>query len=155
MRLSAVVGLTGVAALLLTALIVLGPRGGPAAPAGSPGGLGVAGGTAGPGTAPAVIVRRPATVTYVVSATAAATVSYGPVGSDFNGQAPVRITRPVGSAVYYGITAQLHAGGSVQCEILLGSTVVSRSVATGSYNVVSCQARRNPGTGAWQGVPAG
>ncbi len=82
-------------------------------------------------------------------------MSYGPVGSNFNGQAPVRITKRVGNAVYYGITAQLHAGGSVECEILLGGTVVSRSVATGSYNVVSCQARRNPGTDAWQAVPAG
>ena len=151
MRLSAVAGLTGVAALLLVALISLNPGGGPAASAGSAGGLG---GTVGQGTGPAVIVRRPATVTYVVSATAAATVSYGPTGSDFNGQAPVRVTKRVGSAVYYGITALLHAGGSVECEILLGGTVVSRSVATGSYNVVSCQARRNPGTDAWQGAPS-
>jgi hypothetical protein len=101
------------------------------------------------------IAQRPATVTYFVSGTSGAAVSYGPAGSDFSGQTPLRVTKRFGKSSYYGITAQLQAGGSVECEILFGTEVISKSVATGAYNVVSCQATKNPGTSRWQGTIGG
>ncbi len=101
------------------------------------------------------IVRRPATVTYFVSGTSGAAVSYGPAGSDFSGQTPLRVTKRFGKSSYYGITAQLQAGGSVECEILFGTEVISKSVATGAYNVVSCQVTKNPRTSRWQGTIGG
>jgi hypothetical protein len=101
------------------------------------------------------IARRPVTVTYFVSGTPGAAVSYGPAGNDFSAQAPLQVTKHFGKSSYYGITAQLQAGGSVECEILFGTEVISKSVATGAYNVVSCQATKNPGTSRWQGTIGG
>ena len=82
-------------------------------------------------------------------------MSYGPAGSDFSGQTPLRVTKRFGKSSYYGITAQLQAGGSVECEILFGTEVISKSVATGAYNVVSCQVTKNPRTSRWQGTIGG
>ncbi|MGP7997928.1 MAG: hypothetical protein ACLPKI_11475 [Streptosporangiaceae bacterium] len=136
----------GLVALALIAFILV--KGRPAAtPARPAGALGVA--------RTVTITRRPATVTYVVTGTPGAAVSYGPAGSDFSGQAPLRVTKRFGRSSYYGITAQLQAGGSVQCEILLGNQVIAKSVATGGYNVVFCQARKNPLTGRWHGATGG
>ena len=101
------------------------------------------------------IARMPATVTYLVSGTPGAAVSYGLAGRDFSGQTPLRVTKRFGKSSYYGITAQLQAGGSVECEILFGTEVISKSVATGAYNVVSCQATKNSRTRRWQGTIGG
>jgi hypothetical protein len=134
----------GLVAVLLIAFILVKGQSAPAAPASAA------------GTAKTVaIARRPATVTYLVSGTPGAAVSYGPVGSDFGGQTPLRVTKPFGKSSYYGITAQLQVGGSVECEILFGTEVISKSVATGAYNVVSCQARKNPRTRRWLGTFGG
>jgi hypothetical protein len=146
----------GLAAVLLTAFILVKGQSSPAAP--SPPASAAR-------TAKTVtFTRKPATVTYLVSGTPGATVSYGPVGSDFGGQTPLRVTKPFGKSSYFGITAQLQAGGSVECEILFGTEVISKSVATGAYNVVSCQARKiprtsqarkNPRTDRWLGTFGG
>jgi hypothetical protein len=139
-----VVGVGPVTVLLIVFIFVRGQSSAAPSPAG---GMGVA--------KTVTIARRPATVTYLVSGTPGAAVSYGPAGSDFGGQTPLRVTKPFGKSSYYGITAQLQAGGSVECEILFGNQVISRSVATGGYNVVFCQARKNPRTGRWHGATAG
>jgi hypothetical protein len=141
------IGTVGLVALLLIAFILVRWQSAPAAPSSS---------ASAAGTAKTVtIARKPATVTYLVSGTPGAAVSYGPVGSDFSGQTPLRVTKPFGKSSYYGITAQLQVGGSVQCEILFGTQVISRSVAAGAYNVVSCQARKDPRTSRWRGTIGG
>lgn len=138
MRHGILIGAVGLVAVLLIAFILVKGHASPAAPSPPASAAGIA--------KTVTIARRPATVTYLVSGTPGAAVSYGPVGSDFSGQAPLRVTKPFGKSSYYGITAQLQVGGSVECEILFGTEVISKSVATGAYNVVSCQARKNPRT---------
>jgi hypothetical protein len=141
------IGGVGLVALLLIAFILVRGQSSPAAPSPPASAAGI------PKTV--TIARRPTTVTYFVSGTPGAAVSYGPSGSDFGGQTPLRVTKRFGKGSYYGITAQVQVGGSVECEILFGNEVISRSVATGSYNVVSCQARKNRRTGRWQGTTGG
>lgn len=140
-----IAGIGLVTVLLIAFILVSGPSApAPSAPAGA---MGI--------TKTVTITRRPATVTYLVSGTPGAPVSYGPAGSDFSGQTPLRVTKRFGTSSYYGITAQLQAGGAVRCEILLGNQVISKSAATGGYNVVFCQARKNPRTGRWHGATGG
>jgi hypothetical protein len=85
-------------------------------------------------------------------------VTYGPVGRTVTSQR--HVTTTLGSALYYSITAQLQGSGSVTCEILIGSTLISKSVATGGRSVASCGISRNPSSGkcrtrAAADVPAG
>lgn len=140
-----IAGVGLVAVLLIAFILVRGRSSATPSPSGSAMGI----------TKTVRIARRPATVTYLVSGTPGAPVSYGPAGSDFSGQTPLRVTKRFGKGSYYGITAQLQAGGSVECEILFGTKVISKSVATGAYNVVSCQATKNPRTSRWQATIGG
>jgi hypothetical protein len=41
------------------------------------------------------------------------------------------------------------------CEIIIGSTVISKSAATGRHGVASCQISRDPLSGKWQGAGGG
>lgn len=91
------------------------------------------------------------TITYIVTGSAA-DVTYGPSGSDASGSVPMRKTAtiPADPPVDYSIEAQLQGSGSVTCEILVGGKVVSKSAASGSYNIASCEILQDPFSGKWQ-----
>ncbi|HUN37831.1 MAG TPA: hypothetical protein VMU95_38060 [Trebonia sp.] len=93
----------------------------------------------------------PSTVTYVVTGSRA-NVTYGPAGSDATGSVPMRktVTIPASAPLYYAIDAQLNGSGSVTCEILVGSRVISRATASGGYQIASCEIVPDPLTGNWQ-----
>ena len=82
-------------------------------------------------------------------------MTYGPPGSMRTSQSPVHITAKLGRAPYYSIIARLPDRGSVMCEIIIGSTVISKSAATGRHGVASCQISRDPLSGKWQGAGGG
>jgi hypothetical protein len=114
-----------------------------ASSAAAPKAEGTAGG--GPGSA----------LTYRVTGTPGAAVTYGPPGSTRTGQGPMHVTTTLGSALYYSLTAQLDGSGSVRCEILIGSTVLSRSVANGGRHLAFCEISRDPLSGLWQDADGG
>jgi hypothetical protein len=107
------------------------------------------------GAAASAHSRAAATLTYRVTGTAGATVTYGPVGRTVTSQGPLHVTTTLGSALYYSITAQLQGSGSATCEILIGSTLISQSVATGRHSVASCGISQNPLSGKWQDAGGG
>jgi hypothetical protein len=88
------------------------------------------------------------TVTYIVTGSPA-DVTYGPSGSDLQGYVPMDVNAPLGNPVYYAISAQLQGGGQVTCEILVGGKVISKSTATGSYNIATCEISQDPVYGGW------
>jgi hypothetical protein len=61
---------------------------------------------------------------------------------------------PAHPAAYYSIDAQLSGGGSVTCEILVSGKVISKSTATGSYNIASCEITQDPFSGNWSDTNA-
>ena len=85
-----------------------------------------------------------------MTGTPGARVTYGPAGTYLTGRAPLQVTARLGNPLYYFITAQLAGRGSVQCEILIGTKVMDKSVATGRHNLASCEISRDPLTGKWQ-----
>jgi hypothetical protein len=90
-------------------------------------------------------------VTYVVTGTSGAQVTYGPQGSSLDGRVPMHVTRRMsGSPLYYSVQAQLQGGGSVRCKILVNGRTVSSARATGGYNIAMCEISKDPLTGAWQ-----
>ena len=99
-------------------------------------------GTAGSGPRPSL--------TYRVTGTPGARVTYGPAGTYLTGRTPLEVTARLGDPLYYFITAQLAGRGSVQCEILIGTRVMDKSAATGRHNLASCEISRDPLTGKWQ-----
>jgi uncharacterized protein DUF732 len=104
---------------------------------------------------PAARPKAPPSVTYVVTGTSGAQVTYGPAGSDFTGYVPMRITKPLGSPAYYAINAQLQGGGQVSCEILVSRKVISSSTAQGGYNIADCEIGQDPITGQWENDNSG
>jgi hypothetical protein len=78
------------------------------------------------------------TVTYEVYGSGA-NVTYGPAGSSLNGHVPMEVTRTLGNPQYYSITAQLNGGGAVTCKLRVDGKVISKSSATGGYNIASCE----------------
>jgi len=96
-----------------------------------------------------------AALTYRVTGTPGVAVTYGPVGRTVTSQRPLHVTTTLGSALYYSFTAQLQGSGSVTCEILIGSTLISKSVATGGRSVASCGISQNPSSGKWQDAGGG
>lgn len=90
------------------------------------------------------------TVTYVVTGTSGAQVTYGPAGSDYNGYVPMRVTRKLATPSYYAINAQLQGGGTVACEILVDGKVLSSAMASGGYNIADCEISQDPISGQWQ-----
>ena len=94
-------------------------------------------------------------LTYRVTGTSGARVTYGPAGTYLTGRAPLQVTAKLGNPLYYFITAQLPGKGSVECEILIGTKVMAMSAATGRHNLASCQISRDPLNGKWQDAPGG
>ncbi|MFI9100107.1 hypothetical protein ACIGXA_06255 [Streptomyces fildesensis] len=99
--------------------------------------------------APAAETKAAAeTVTYVVEGSTAE-VTYGPAGSSFSGKVPLKVTKPLGTPMYYSITAQLQGGGHVKCSILVNGKVISKAEASGSYNIAMCQISQDFGGDGW------
>ena len=94
-------------------------------------------------------------LTYRVTGTPGARVTYGPAGTYLTGRAPLQVTARLGNPLYYFITAQLPRRGSVECEILIGTKVMAKSVATGRHNLASCQISRDPLSRKWQDTGGG
>lgn len=89
-------------------------------------------------------------VTYVVTGTPGADITYGPAGSSLSGHSPMRVTRKLGHALYYSIQAQLQGSGEVTVKILIGGKVISKAVASGGYNIAMAEISQNPLTGKWE-----
>lgn len=108
------------------------------------------GSTAAPAATSAPAAAAGSTVTYVVTGSSA-DVTYGPAGSSLSGSVPMRKTAaiPASAPAYYAITAQLNGPGTVTCEILVGGKVISKSTATGSYNIADCEITQDPLSGNW------
>jgi hypothetical protein len=119
-----------------------------------------AGSSAPAASSPAAAAAQPAakparqTVTFVVTGSPAQ-VSYGPAGSDLAGSVPMRVTHRLGDPQFYAISAQLNGGGTVTCKILVDGTVISKAVATGSYNIAQCEIDQDPLTNAWEDTNSG
>ncbi len=95
------------------------------------------------------------TLTYQVTGTPGAAVTYRPAGSMRTRQGPLHVTAALGTAPSYSVTAQLPGSGSVTCEILIGSAVISKSVAAGARNLASCEINRDPLSGTWHEADGG
>jgi hypothetical protein len=94
-------------------------------------------------------VKAPS-VTYIVTGSSSASVTYGPAGSDYNGSVPMRVSKPLGDPAYYAINAQLQGGGYIECKIDVDGKVISRASASGGYNIADCEIGQDPITGQWQ-----
>lgn len=90
------------------------------------------------------------TVTYIVRGTAGAQVTYGPAGSDFNGNVPMRVIERLADPEYYAINAQLQGGGSVSCSIEVDGIPLSTASASGGYNIAGCEIGQDPITNLWE-----
>jgi hypothetical protein len=97
----------------------------------------------------------PETVTYIVRGTPGAQVTYGPSGSDFNGNVPMHVTRPLGDPQFYAINAQLQGDGTVSCVIKVDGIPLSRSIATGGFNIADCEISQDPITNMWEDTNTG
>ena len=89
------------------------------------------------------------TLTYQVTGSSAADVTYGPAGSTLSGATPMKVNAKLGNAIYYSLTAQLQGGGSVTVKILINGKVISESNATGGYNIATAEISQDPLTGEW------
>jgi hypothetical protein len=94
-------------------------------------------------------------LTYRVTGTPGARVTYGPAGTYLTGRAPLQAVARLGNPLYYFISAELPGRGSVECEILIGTKVMDKSVATGRHSLASCQISRDPLSGKWQDAAGG
>jgi hypothetical protein len=90
------------------------------------------------------------TVTYIVTGTSGAQVTYGPAGSDYNGSVPMRVTDHLGNPEYYAINAQLQGYGSVRCSIEVDGIPLSTASASGGYNIADCEIGQDPITNLWE-----
>lgn len=82
-------------------------------------------------------------------------MTYGPAGSDLNGNDPMRVIAPLGDPEYYAINAQLQGGGTVTCVIKVGGVPLSTSTATGGYNIADCEIGQDPITNLWENDNSG
>lgn len=101
--------------------------------------------------APGAAQPQPAasgTVTYVVTGSSA-DVQYGPAGTNTQGQVPMNVTKPLGSPIYYSITAQLQGSGQVACKLEVNGKAISSSTASGGYNIATCEISQDPLSGNW------
>jgi hypothetical protein len=90
------------------------------------------------------------TVTFTVTGTGAAQVTYGPAGTQISGQVPMNVTAPLSDPAYYSLTAQLQGGGEVSCSIAVDGTVISSGIADGGYNIAFCEISQDPFSGQWK-----
>lgn len=88
------------------------------------------------------------TVTYVVTGSAA-NVTYGPAGTDLSGTVPMSVIKPLGTPIYYSISAQLQGSGTVSCTIKVDGKAISSSTASGGYNIATCEISPDPLSGQW------
>jgi hypothetical protein len=100
-------------------------------------------------TVAAVPVAGRHAITYVLSGSGAAEVTYGPSGSDIKGSLPMHVANPMGGADSYSIKAQLQGGGDVTCQIEVDGKVISRATATGGDNIAMCQIEQDPIRNEW------
>ena len=90
------------------------------------------------------------TITYVVTGTSGADVTYGPSGSNSSGSVPMSVTQPLGNPSYYAINAQLQGYGEVSCELEVDGVAISSASASGGYNIAGCEIGQDPTTGSWE-----
>jgi hypothetical protein len=91
-------------------------------------------------------------ITYTVTGTRGADVSYGPSGTEMSAMVPMKVTVPLQGALFYTITAQLNGHGKAACAISVDGKVIDRAKATGGHHIAQCGIDRNQGTGTWQSV---
>jgi hypothetical protein len=89
------------------------------------------------------------TVTYEVTGSPA-DVTYGPAGTELSGTVPMSVSKPLGTPIYYAVSAQLQGSGTVSCKIKVDGKVISASTASGGYNIAQCEISQDPLSGAWQ-----
>ena len=95
------------------------------------------------------------TVTYVVTGTAGASVTYGPSGSNFTGSVPMSVSAPLGTPSYYAINAQLQGGGDVTCKLQVDGVTLSSATASGGYNIADCEIGQDAVSGSWENDNSG
>ncbi|MGH3244671.1 MAG: hypothetical protein ACRDOI_00435 [Trebonia sp.] len=95
------------------------------------------------------------TVTYEVTGSAAADVTYGPAGSTLSGTVPMKVSAKLGSPIYCSLTAQLQGGGSVRVKILVNGVVISQGMANGGFNIATAEISQDPFSGRWTDVNNG
>jgi hypothetical protein len=107
-----------------------------------------------PASTAAAAAAKKQTVSYVVTGSAA-DVSYGPAGSDFAGTVPLQVTQPLGTPIYYRISAQLQGGGTVSCQVKVDGKAISSATASGGHNIASCEITQDPFSGDWTDANGG
>jgi Protein of unknown function (DUF732) len=95
------------------------------------------------------------TVTYVVTGTSGAQVTYGPSGSNLSGTVPMSVTQPLGNPSYYAINAQLQGYGDISCKLEVDGVTISSATASGGYNIADCEIGQDPTTGGWENDNSG
>jgi hypothetical protein len=95
----------------------------------------------------------PEKVTYVVTGSNA-NVTYGPAGSNYEGTAPMSVSRPLGQPQFYSINAQLTGDGTVTCRLQVDGVTIATGSASGSSNVASCEMDQNL-NGSWEATTTG
>jgi hypothetical protein len=90
------------------------------------------------------------TITYVVSGTPGADVTYGTASSNYQGSVPMSVTRRLGHPQYYAIDAQLQGGGTVHCKLKVDGVTIASATASGGFNIASCEISQDITTGSWQ-----
>jgi hypothetical protein len=95
------------------------------------------------------------TVTYVVTGTSGAQVTYGPAGSDLSGTVPMSVAQPLGNPSYYAINAQLQGYGDVSCMLEVDGVTISSATASGGYNIADCEIGQDASTGSWENDNSG
>lgn len=89
------------------------------------------------------------TVTYVVTGTPGASVTYGPSGTDLTGSVPMSVSATLGTPSYYAINAQLQGAGEVKCQLEVDGVPLSSATASGGYNIADCEIGQNSTTSSW------
>jgi hypothetical protein len=92
---------------------------------------------------------RPQTVSYVVTGSPGASVTYGPSGSDFTGSVPMSVAAKLGSPSYYAINAQLQGSGQVTCKLKVDGVTISSATASGGFNIAGCEISQDATTSSW------
>lgn len=95
------------------------------------------------------------TVTYVITGTSGAQVSYGPSGSNLSGTVPMSVTQPLANPSYYAINAQLQGYGEVSCKLEVDGVTISSATASGGYNIADCEIGQDAVTGSWENDNSG
>jgi hypothetical protein len=99
--------------------------------------------------------QTPQTVTYVVTGTPGASVTYGPSGTDLTGSVPMSVSAPLGTPSYYAISAQLQGAGEVTCQLKVDGVSLSSATGSGGYNIADCEIGQDPVTNSWENDNSG